>query len=171
MQELPSLEKVNAKDLSLDKLLEKLSNSITGRVIDISPQASTSGSSSATRTSSTIGMTKLERAEASEKAEALINKGRLPSFILKDLFEKRNAAQPQVQMEGQGGGGVGQWEELGSFASSVGGDEKMLRVMMEHCCLPQVIALLEDQGRSKVCGLPSPATPNPTHPDPSPRFT
>ena len=174
MKDLPSLEQVNARDPSLDKLLDKLSNSITGRVIDItsSSQPSTSlssqpGASSASSSPARSLMSKREKAEASEKAEALMNIGRLPSFIIKEMFETRTATEAQSQGLGrarEGGGGTGTWADLPDFSSRVGGDEKVLRTLMEHCCLPQVIKVDQVVPPVTYIGSMNPILTNPVSP-------
>uniref|UniRef100_A0A7S2QUB0 Uncharacterized protein n=1 Tax=Chlamydomonas chlamydogama TaxID=225041 RepID=A0A7S2QUB0_9CHLO len=113
LKELPSYEELNAKDGSLDQLLNKLGGSIKGQRVNISGEStevipasktesihapSSSGRESGDQQFVWTKQTTFKGIAASASRKQRLEDeeaGRLPSYILRDILEAKNAAESQ----------------------------------------------------------------------------
>ncbi|GIM07173.1 hypothetical protein Vretimale_11382 [Volvox reticuliferus] len=131
MRELPSMDEMNAKDVTLDDLLSKLGGAIAGR--DLSPdgpsEASTSGRTSVQMPPARPSQS-LRAAEASSwksVQSADDQPGRLQSYIIREILEARTtAATEQKELD------------LCPYINMYGAKREALLTFMEHSCLPMV---------------------------------
>ncbi|GLI59929.1 hypothetical protein VaNZ11_001976, partial [Volvox africanus] len=131
MKELPSIDEMNLKDVTLDDLLSKLGGAIAGRDLspDGPPEASTSGRTHVQMPPARPSQS-LRAAEASSwksVQSADDQPGRLHSYIIREILEARTAAATdQKELD------------LDPYISTYGTKRQALLTFMEYNCLPMV---------------------------------
>ncbi|GIL52876.1 hypothetical protein Vafri_8641 [Volvox africanus] len=131
MKELPSIDEMNAKDVTLDDFLSKLGGAIAGR--DLSPdgpsEASTSGRTSVqmppARPSQSRGPAEASSWKSVQSADD--QPGRLQSYVIREILEARTAAATEQKEL-----------DLDPYISMYGAKRQELLTFMEYNCLPMV---------------------------------